>query len=155
MNTHKLVKLTFTATTIALAIITVYSANFYWGVYIAVRRLQLGIPQFDINISNASHAQVNIILTLENPSHYSFTLRLIQQRLYLDSEYIYASESSPKLQIAPQSTAQLPVVAAMPERKIPLVIHPEGKIWFLYITVILQGPLVGSFTLSNSTYLSA
>lgn len=155
MNAQKLAQLAFTTITVALVIATVYSANIYWGVYTAVRRLELRIQQFDIEITNASHAQVDINLTLKNPSAYVFTLRLIQGNLYLDSEYILASESNRVLQIAPQSSSELLVGAVVPEQKMRLVSESSGKMWFLYVNIILEGPLIGNFNLSNSTYLHA
>lgn len=162
MNVHQLIKLSFILTTIALVSFVFYTANFYHGVYFAVRDLQLSI-QFDVDVANATTARMTTVVTVQNPSSYSFKVTEAHEALYLcesgrpprRDDFILATSQTSLPQVTSHSTLSMQFVAYVPERKMSLVLQPGEKMWHLYTRLTLIGPLVGLFRLSDYKYISS
>lgn len=152
-----IVILAFVLTTLALTIATAYTTYVYIEVYKGTRNLAITTRSFTVNVFNSTEALIETDLTIQNPSEFSFRVLHIQQKLYLEDQYFWVDQIvfpsyRPKY-IPPFTGDNVTFNMDVPPLKIPLIHQTEKQNWFIQLTILLEGPLVGVFDIRKSETL--
>jgi hypothetical protein len=137
-----------------------FSFNFYLGTFKAVRALKFSINDFSFHIFNATHAQTTTSTLLNNTSPYEFQAFGIEQKVYVNYRYVGlawirdVSEFKPirvpaKSSINATLTLTIYMDFLSPEI-VELLLEPRSKTWQLSVVALLNGPMVGKFSLTAS-----
>ena len=156
-NARKIVWIAFVITTVASGGILSYTLHVYFGVYRAVRLINISVVGFLFYPSNESPwTETNI--TIENPSEYSFTVDLLQQKLYLNSldteGYIFTTYLSNPIILGPFSNFNATFKIIVPDYKISVVASAASRNWMTVFYVWGKGLMLDSLSLSFSRQLS-
>ena len=125
MNARTVFRLGFLAATIALTSIVFYTWNYYYEVFVAVRGLQLSI-KFDIDFINATAANMKAMVSLQNPSSYSFRLREVHETLYQGEDIVLTAYRAPLPDLTAHSNQTIQVVEHLPLDRISSVTQTEN-----------------------------
>lgn len=150
----------FAMTTIVLTSVLVYSFTVYFGVYTALRRLNVSIAEFDVVEFNTTHTYIATILTLDNPAAQEFYTIGLEQNMYFNGEYFaFTRPEEPStyrpLRIPPQSSFNVTINTDVPPSKIEMLQEATERNWFTSILVMLESPMIGRFFLRTSRQVVA
>lgn len=107
LTLRKFVAIVVLVTSLVLSSSAVYSAYYYFGVYRAVRILDVTLESFDIEFLNATYGQMKVKVTLSNPSEYSFLIGQVTDTIYLNSEYFHSGTWPHPARIESQSSVDI------------------------------------------------
>lgn len=148
LNVRRIIILAFLLTSIAFSAITAYTTHLYFQAYTCVRNLNVGIQEFNVDISNISHASTETILTIQNPSECTFKVLYVVERLELEGQFISIDGTymwTKPLEIPPQSNATVTLELNIHHDRIQYVKTRIKDYWLMEIRMLLNGLLVGNF----------
>ena len=148
LNIKRIVSFAFLLITIAFSVTTVQTTHLYFQAYTCVRNLNVDIQEFNVDISNISHASTETILTVQNPSECTFKVLYIEERLELEDQFISIDGIymwAKPLEIPPQSNATVTLKLNIDHDQIQYVRTRMENYWFMEIRMLLNGLLVGNF----------
>jgi len=148
LNVRRIVSFAFLLITIAFSAIAVQTTHLYFQAYTCVRNPNVVIQEFNVDISNISHASTETILTVQNPSECTFKVLYIVERLELEGQFISIDGVymwTKPLEIPPQSNATVTLELNIDHDRIPHVRTRMEGYWLMEIRMLLNGLLVGNF----------
>jgi len=153
------ISLVFAIGTIMAMTAMIYSFNSYLSAYTALRMFNVSIPDFNVIEHNATHINIETILTLNNPEPQEFYTFYFEQRIYLNNEFfVFTRPSEPSeyhpMRIPPQSSTNVTIETSIPPTKIEMFQETTPKNWFTSILVLLDGPIIGRYRLTISREIS-
>lgn len=140
----------FMVFTLALAILLSYTVYLYFGVYGALQKIEVSIYDVSVqslSVTNSSvRATVKTVITIQNPSGFSFGASAIRERLLFNGTLVgksagyYLRYPDDPLPIAPSPPTN--VTAIMPD--IQLFAEPtENSKWRMLVYIAFVTPLPG------------
>lgn len=155
---RKIVWILFVLMTIVSSSILLYSFHVYYGVYRAIRLINITVRNFSFTLSSES-AWTETEITVENPSEYSFNVEYLQQKLYLNSldedEYIFTGYYLfNQTVLRPFSTFNITLKIVIPDYKMPMVIKTTDRNWLAIFNIRIKNFIIDALTLSFLKELS-
>jgi len=148
LNVRRIIILAFLITSIAFSAMTAYTTHLYFQAYTCVRHLNVDIQEFNVDISNISHASTETILTIQNPSECTFKVLYVVERLELEGQFISIDGIymwTKPLEIPPQSNTTVTLELKIQHDRIQYVKTRISDYWLMEIRMLLNGLLVGNF----------
>jgi len=148
LNIRRIVSFAFLLITIAFSVTTVQTTRLYFQAYTCVRNLNVDIQEFNVDISNISHAFTETILVVQNPSECMFKVLYVVERLELEGQFISVDGIymwAKPLEIPPQSNATVTLELNIDHDQIQYVRTRMEDYWFMEIRMLINGLLVGNF----------
>lgn len=140
----------FLIATIMSITTTIYTFNAYSRTYIALRKLDISVSEFNVEAFNTTYAQTETILTLNNPFPQELYICRIEQGLYLNGEFfIYKRPPEPNelypMEMLPDSSINVTIKADVPPGKIVFLQEVTQKNWFTTFRILLKESVMGRF----------
>jgi hypothetical protein len=150
----------FAIATIVLTSVLVYSFGSYFGVYTALRRLNVSISEFNVVEFNTTYTYIATILTLDNPAAQEFYTIGLEQNMYFNGQFFaFTRPGEPStyrpMRIPPQSSFNVTINTDVPSSKIEMLQEATERNWFTSILVVLESPMIGRFSLRTSRQVVA
>lgn len=145
LTLRKFVAIVVLVTSLVLSSSAVYSAYYYFGVYRAVRVLDVTLESFDIEFLNATYGQMIVKVRLSNPSEYSFLVGQVTDVIYLNSEHFHTGMWPHPARIEPQSSVNMSHTIPVFEDMVQSITGVSRLEWFIELTLHFNGPMVGDF----------
>lgn len=140
--------------TAVLTFTLLYTANLYYGIYGATRDLNVSVQKLDVRVFNVSYVAIETELLVENPSEYAFQALMIEQRSWLNGEYIFTMHVDRRTDVRPMSNTTLTLQRQVPSHLTRYVAEQTERLWIAQVQVLMEGPLVGTLALSFYDYPS-
>lgn len=139
MNAKKILWVILITSSLASLIFLLYTLNLFLKLYIAVRMVDVNINEFNIDITN-DNATINILVTISNPSEFTFKWVRITQKLYLNGEFFLISRK--ELKELPASTnATIIFNLEVPFYKVDLIRGSNKKYWDITYYIWFRIPI--------------
>lgn len=158
LNARKIVWIVFLISTIISSFMILYTYNVYFGVYRAIRLVNVSVKGFRLSFSDdAAWTETN--LTIENPTKYTFIVEFFEQELYLNSldskGYIFTAYQPKTAILNPFSNFNITFKIIIPEHKIHMIISANKRTWLaVFFITIEKPPFFDKLTLTFHKILS-
>jgi hypothetical protein len=145
LTLRKFVGIVVLVTSLVLSSSAVYSAYYYFGVYRAVRILDVTLESFDIEFVNATYGQMKIEIMLSNPSEFSFLIGQVTDVIYLNSGYFHTGTWPHPQSIESQSSVNMSHTIPIFESMVQSMTGMSSLEWLIELTLRFNGPMAGNF----------